>query len=299
MYLAQGKTKAAILPYQQAMTILRKTEGTKGLAESIDLFQKGIIARALPLLFRLPLGLNDDQSVEDCLRKSLDLARKSLHPQHVFVALVLHELAFTLMEHHKDEEAEGYFRECLTIARGYGLDHPKTTFVLANFGTLLSRRGKQAEAEQLLAEALEARRKRYPADHYLIGEVLVLQAAFLDNLSISQRQQLLREALTKGGQSAGGLNRWTVFAVRRMTERLSPSELCDIADELALAAAAHGEKNGERNGYQDLALSALRSARQKGFQDVERLQHDKDLDNLRGRPDFQKLLAELQAASGP
>jgi hypothetical protein len=43
-------------------------------------------------------------------------------------------------------------------------------------------------------------------------------------------------------------------------------------------------------------MNALRRAQINGFRDVERLGH-KDLDGLRGRKDFQKLIGEMQASS--
>jgi serine/threonine protein kinase len=45
--------------------------------------------------------------------------------------------------------------------------------------------------------------------------------------------------------------------------------------------------------YPDQAMAALRQAVAKGYKDAAQMKKDKDLDPLRGRPDFQKLLAEL------
>jgi tetratricopeptide (TPR) repeat protein len=46
--------------------------------------------------------------------------------------------------------------------------------------------------------------------------------------------------------------------------------------------------------YGDRALEALRQAVAKGYKDAAHMQKDKDLDPLRGRDDFKKLLAELE-----
>jgi hypothetical protein len=45
--------------------------------------------------------------------------------------------------------------------------------------------------------------------------------------------------------------------------------------------------------YADRAMAALRQALAKGYKDCAQLKKDKDLDALRGRDDFQRLLAEL------
>ncbi len=301
IYIAQDKLEkfvAALAPYRQAIATLRQVEGGEGLAESIHLLQTGVMAREMPLS-RFLLGVKDDRAVEDCFQRSLQLARKTLGDRHLFVGLILHELADTLVVQHRDEAAEPYFRECLEILRGVGMGHPKATFLLAHFGSLLIRRGKQAEAEHLLTEALEARRQRYPANHYLVAEVQILQAALLEGQSPSQRRQLLREALTSFAQAPAGPNRWATLATRRLANELPPVEVCDVACELARAAALRSEKGADAGGLQDLAVSTLRRAQARGFRDVERLRRDKDLDSLRGRPDFQKLVAELQGSPSP
>ncbi len=46
--------------------------------------------------------------------------------------------------------------------------------------------------------------------------------------------------------------------------------------------------------YADRALATLRQAVQNGYKDLANLKKDKDLDSLRSREDFKKLLAELE-----
>jgi tetratricopeptide (TPR) repeat protein/tRNA A-37 threonylcarbamoyl transferase component Bud32 len=300
LYITQGKVTEALPHYQQARATLRKVEGGKGLAESIDLFQRGVMARYLPpFARRLLLGLKDDQAVEDCLKRALDLAREALGDHHAYVALVLHELAFTLGQHHKEEAAEHYYEDCLRIAREYGLDHPKATILLGNYCFLLQRRGKQVKAELLLEEALQVRRERSPVNHSSIADVLVIQAALLADASASsRRQQLLREALTIYCKSPGAPRGYFPFAVRLLAASLTAPENYAVACQLARVAAARSEQGRERDRYLDLAMIALRRAREKGFKDVERLRQDKNLDGLREREEFQKLLAEWPGRSG-
>jgi hypothetical protein len=47
--------------------------------------------------------------------------------------------------------------------------------------------------------------------------------------------------------------------------------------------------------YADRAVALLRQAVAKGYKDVAHLKKDADLDGLRRRPDFQQLLADLEA----
>src|SRR5205823_1766822 len=52
------------------------------------------------------------------------------------------------------------------------------------------------------------------------------------------------------------------------------------------------------DAYADRALTLLRQAVQLGYKDVAHLKKDPDLDPLRSRPDFQKLLHELTGKGG-
>jgi tetratricopeptide (TPR) repeat protein/tRNA A-37 threonylcarbamoyl transferase component Bud32 len=295
-YLTQGKYAQAFPLYSQAMATLRKVEGTKGLAESIDLLQRGLIARGQPALGRF-LGLKDDRAIEHCLERSLVLAREALGNHHAYVALVLHEQAYTLAQHDKAEAAERQYEDCLRIAREYGLHHPKATILLHNYCFLLQRRGKKARADRLLAEALEARRRRYPANHRCIADLLVIRAALLAKPGSVSRRQWLREALTIYCNARVAPPLYAPECVGLLAESLTAPDSFAVACELARAARSAKQK-GMGDRFLDLAMVALGEARAKGFKDAKRLRQDKDLAGLRGRKDFQKLLVELQGSSG-
>jgi len=296
-YLAEGKYLAALPVYQSAMATLRKVEGAEGLAESVDLFQQGVMGRELPpLVRRTLLGLKDDQAVEDSLKRSLDLARRVLHDDHLYVALVLHELALTLDKHHKEAEAEPYYADCVRIVKQYGLHYPKATILLWNYCSLLHRRGKKTQADELLDEALKARRQRQPANHYTIADILVMQAGLADDSEVSRRRQLLREALTMYCQSPTPLHGHYADCVALMAEVFTGPEMYDVACELIRAGARRSEANGAP--YLGQAVVALRLTRKRGYRDLGRLQHDKAFDALRGQGEFQKLLAEPENAAG-
>ena len=76
----------------------------------------------------------------------------------------------------------------------------------------------------------------------------------------------------------------------------------DAASFLARCAALAG-KDGQRSearrqelarDYADRALVLLRQAVQHGFKDVDRLKKDPDLEPLRARGEFGKLVADLE-----
>ncbi len=54
------------------------------------------------------------------------------------------------------------------------------------------------------------------------------------------------------------------------------------------------KRQAEMQFYADQAIAMLRDAVIKGYKNIEHMKKDKDLDPLRGREDFEKLMAELQ-----
>jgi eukaryotic-like serine/threonine-protein kinase len=83
-----------------------------------------------------------------------------------------------------------------------------------------------------------------------------------------------------------------------------PDELYDVARELALCIPLVGKEptaltaaqQAEREGYAAEAMAELRQAVAHGFRDAERLRKDPDLELLRSRDDFRKLVDDLGRA---
>jgi hypothetical protein len=69
-----------------------------------------------------------------------------------------------------------------------------------------------------------------------------------------------------------------------------PGQWYDFA---GLCAAASGRSPDNKSQYADRAMELLRKAVTAGFKDAARMAKNGDLDALRGRDDFKKLLAEL------
>jgi hypothetical protein len=77
---------------------------------------------------------------------------------------------------------------------------------------------------------------------------------------------------------------------------------CFFAGCVALAEKdtklTEGRRKELAKSYGDRALDALRQALAKGYKDAAHIKKDTDLDPLRGRDDFQKLLAEPEKGAG-
>jgi hypothetical protein len=73
---------------------------------------------------------------------------------------------------------------------------------------------------------------------------------------------------------------------------LSANDMYDLACVFALATrAANPSPLADRYGSR--AVELLRKAINAGYRDTEHMKRDKDLDSLRSREDFRKLVAEL------
>src|SRR5438132_216137 len=92
----------------------------------------------------------------------------------------------------------------------------------------------------------------------------------------------------------------TEFGDSRLSRKLhpDPDQLYDVACLYALCAGA--DRTGPDTARlakecADEALTLLQHAVAKGYQNAAHMKQNRDLAALRQRPDFQKLLAELEA----
>ncbi|MDZ7720222.1 MAG: tetratricopeptide repeat protein [Balneolaceae bacterium] len=76
------------------------------------------------------------------------------------------------------DEAEKYYREALDIRlQLVGEEHPDVAYSLVHLGNLLRAKGEYEEAEKLLLEALEMRKKTHMRrDNHIIGLEIFIEA---------------------------------------------------------------------------------------------------------------------------
>jgi hypothetical protein len=154
-------------------------------------FCLGVIARGLPEvpLQSLMLGpkYNLHQS-ESQLRQALETFSKAAGPDHYVTGIMHFELARTLRELGKLDDAEAQFRAGLRIAREkVHMEHPRLIIALDEFGDFLKSRGKTDEAKAIWQEFLNAQRRRFGAEHQYVARALAAQARFL--LSVDDYDQ--------------------------------------------------------------------------------------------------------------
>ncbi len=234
-------------------------------------------------------------------------------------------LGILLKTRGKQPEAEAEVRAALAIREKLAIDFPAVPKYrvslggsCCNFGTILMQDGKHAESLRWFDKAVAALTavvQQHPKDAsartFLHNSYLNRGIAYhglkrhveaiadwtrvieLDpekvNLAVWSNRI---NARVRAGQYAEA-----VAEVAEVAE-LSKSEAWDAGqwyDFACAYAVASGKLAGKREEYAARAVELLRKAVAKGYKDSGHVAGDGDLDPLRGRADFRKLVAELEA----
>jgi hypothetical protein len=173
----------------------------------------------------------------------------------------------------------------LDLARAYGY-----------LGDLYQRQTKNTEAEQSFQMGVDLAQglaDAHPdnADY----------ETWLQNLKTRKARQKADQLARQGDHAAASA---AVYPLVEAKQSSGPT-LYDAACIYSLCSAAArkdgklvtAERDKLAEQYASRAFDLLRQAIQKGYKDVAHMKKDKDLDALRDREDFKKLLAELEKAN--
>jgi serine/threonine-protein kinase len=240
-------------------------------------------------------------------RAAVDLF-KALAAEFPAVPEYRHELAATqanlclpLMNAGRRKEAEAALRDARDIQKGLAADFPAVPLYQAELANTMEglaelalARKDTAAARRLLEEArphLQRALDANPRQPYFRG-------AFCEN------RQLLAKVLLELGEHAGAAEAAADLARVAYEPAGDAFKAAGFLSRCIPLAAKDTQLPEARRmelakSYGDRALAALRQAVARGYKDADHLKKDKDLDPLRGRDDFQKLLAELEAAAKP
>src|SRR5262249_21937539 len=114
-------------------------------------------------------------------------------------------------------------------------------------------------------------------------------------LSPPQEQPSYRAGRATSRVQAGQVAEAVAEGAELTTIRSWPAAAWD--DFACLCALASGKSPGREKGCPHPAQGLLRQAGKAGYTDAAHLKKDTDLDSLREREDFQKLLQELEKKS--
>jgi eukaryotic-like serine/threonine-protein kinase len=221
----------------------------------------------------LAITLNDENrhsEAEKIYREALDVERRVLGPEHPDTLGTMNNLANTLQAEGHYAEAEKLERETLDDRRKVlGPEHPRTLSATNNLANTLRLEGRYTEAEKLSRETLEAQRRVLGPDQSGIEETILTLARTLSvEGEFAQAEKLFREAIQIASKQDG------------------QPDLPEVWFQFACGAAAAGRR--------EEALEYLQQAIDHGYQDIESLAADNDLNILRGNPRFATLVAQAK-----
>jgi tetratricopeptide (TPR) repeat protein len=246
------------------------------------------------------------QQAEAAYRAALDV-QKALAgdfpamPSYRHLLAVTHtNLGILLRDTARPQEAEGAYRNALDILKPLVAVFPHVPEYHSDVGNTLDE----------LAE-LARRRKDYPAARRLLEEAEPYLKKALEadprhpfyREVYSDTRRVLGATLLELGDHTGAAEAAAELA-RVSSEPANDAykAACFLARCIPLAEKDAKLPQARRQeltkSYGDRAVQALRQALAHGYRDAAHMQKDTDLDPLRGRDDFQKLLAELDKGAG-
>jgi serine/threonine protein kinase len=163
------------------------------------------------------------------------------------------------------------------LHEGRSLDARATSWLRNSHGNrafVLARLGKYAAAVKDYDRAIELSPPPEQAKYRVYRATACLRAGLIPEAVAEVA------GLTSPGAPAPGPGSWTI------------DKWYDFACVYAVAAGKVADRSRE---YGDRAMELLRNAVRAGYKDHAHMAKDADLDSIRGRDDFRKLLAELQA----
>jgi serine/threonine-protein kinase len=298
----QGRLKEAEAPWRDAMEIQKRLAADFPAVPGY----RGDLGQTYNNLAILLQRMDRPKDAEAAYHDALDIYKALAKefpkaPQHrLEVARAQHNLADLLKDMKRAKEAETAFREALALFESLVAEFPTVTHYQCMLGTTLygladlaHDRKEHATAHQLLERArpyLQKALEDYPRNGYY-------RQAF------SAHRELLASTLLDLGEHVG-----TAEAAADLARiAFEPADDAYKAAGFFCRCSALAEKDTKlpqarrqelAGSYAEQALAALRQALAKGYKDLANLKKDKDLDPLRSRDDFRKLLAKLEQEVG-
>ncbi len=263
------------------------------LREETLAIQQRVLSKDHPDTLRSMINLASSYSAAkrpaDALKmreETLAIQKRVLPMDHPDTLVSMLNLAVSYADLNRPADALKLFEETLAIRkRVLPKDHPDTLRSMLALADCLSELGRGAEAIPLLDDCIAKARINPAATPRLIPLALYLRGKHFQ----------------KVGDPAG------CRATAEMWEKLNRTDadnLYTAARFRAVAAGVQAKKPGAdaarlAKDDADRAMEWLQKAVQAGYKDAAHMKKDADLDPLRARADFKKLLAELEKKFPP
>lgn len=271
-------------------------------------------------------ALGGMKRIEDALKvreEMMAIARRELPANHRDHGHYRYNLAITYKNLGRYQEALTILEADLAKSRiNLPPNHPDLLRRAFSVASILVSQKRYGEALTLHEEALAGRRRIVPSDHPELLESVKFVAICLINLKRGSEALPLIEEILAEANRPGVDPRLIPFAIElRLSHYQKAGDISGCratadmleklkrGDSLGLYAAARCRavtaslqaKSKEPDAARlagedaDIAMTWLTSAVAAGWTDVDHIKKNSDLDPLREREDFKKLLAELEA----
>jgi tetratricopeptide (TPR) repeat protein len=254
--------------------------------------------------------------------------KTELGPDHPTTLTCMSNLANSYKNLGRHADALNLQKETLALQEAtLGPDHPDTLGTMNNLANSYSNVGRFADAAILGEKTLAAEKVKLGPDHpdtlrtmNNLGDVYTALGRHADALKLNEQTLTLRKAKDGPGHPntlRSMLNLAITFAALnrhadavRMTreaaagwDQLAPTDMLGLYDAacvrgVLVAALRAADKSvsavKEAESEAGKAMALLMKAVGAGFKDAAQFKNDTDLDALRDREDFKKLLADLE-----
>jgi serine/threonine protein kinase len=255
--------------------------------------------------------------------EALAVRKVKLGPDHPDTLMSINNLARSYGQSGRYAEAVKLCEEAVALQKSkLGPDHPDTLMSMTNLASGYDALGRQADALKLREQTLALYKVRLGPEH---PDTLVTMSNLVvsyinlgrhaDALKLGEEVLARRRvklgpdhpdtlmSMTNLAACYAGLGR-NVEALKLYEQtlalqkaRLGPRHP-DIADTMYSIASVHAtmvDKAVDKGKEAALAMDWLRKSVAAGYKDVGQIKQDSDLNSLRDREDFKRLLAELAA----
>ena len=191
---ARGDLKSAEALYSEALAIRRVTRGEKDIDYGSTLGDLAALKK--------DMGKNEEATALQ--RKTLEIFRGALGDQHPEVAIILNNLATSIVED-RPAEAETLLRQAIGIKqRLFGPDHIEMSALYGNLARTLAKQGRGQEARPLVDRALSIAKAGYGPNHARTARVYMNLARVCDaQQDHACAESALRRAVEINRQSLG------------------------------------------------------------------------------------------------
>jgi serine/threonine protein kinase/tetratricopeptide (TPR) repeat protein len=273
-YFDMGEYEKAMLMHQETVAIKKAKYGPGNRSTLLSMVNLANVYHRLeqyPEALRLRL-------------ETWDLQKTNLSKSDYDTLMTAHNIGANYRKLDRNADALRMDEETLKLRRDtLGRDHPDTLNSLWSTAKDLVNLGRNADAIPYLDECLSLSVGKFIHPNFF--EVADLRLRHFEKAKNAQECRMTAELWEKQRRPDAG--------------SLYEAAVCRAVTAVVLLATDKSPEAARKaRDENDQAMAWLHRAVAEGYKDMNKLKKDKDLDGLRDRPEFKKLLAKLETGQG-